>query len=113
MVDATSALVQLALKGIMTIRSETMSNESQFVECSLCKAKSGTPLLCESCLQNRTTIEELRQKSCSECKKLDRELQQARKDLEGARNHFHLANDEIGNRLKEAKEIIRGLSKLL
>ncbi len=31
-----------------------------FMECKTCKAKPGTPVLCPSCLANRSTIERLR-----------------------------------------------------
>lgn len=31
----------------------------EFVECEACKAKSETPLLCPSCIANRTAISEL------------------------------------------------------
>ncbi len=31
----------------------------EFVECEACKAKPGTPLLCESCLANRQVISTL------------------------------------------------------
>jgi hypothetical protein len=32
-------------------------NDLEFKECRECASKSGTPLLCPSCIQNRTTIE--------------------------------------------------------
>ena len=31
----------------------------RFVECDTCRGKSGSPVLCEGCLANRTTIENL------------------------------------------------------
>ncbi len=33
----------------------------EFRECSLCSAKSGTPILCESCLINRISIDSLKE----------------------------------------------------
>lgn len=33
-----------------------------FAECSVCAVKSGTPVLCRSCIQNRTAIEKLKSK---------------------------------------------------
>ena len=37
--------------------------ELEFRECSVCASKPGSPTLCESCLSNRSTIEQLKQKS--------------------------------------------------
>ncbi len=34
--------------------------ELEFVECVVCKAKPGSPPLCESCLNNRAVISHLR-----------------------------------------------------
>lgn len=35
---------------------------SKFVECPACALKPGSPPLCDSCLKNRRTIEDLEQK---------------------------------------------------
>jgi hypothetical protein len=37
-----------------------MSEQPEFMECATCRAKPGSPMLCESCLHNRTTINWLR-----------------------------------------------------
>lgn len=39
-----------------------MDQQHAFRECSACRSKAGTPLLCESCLHNRTAIESLQSK---------------------------------------------------
>lgn len=36
-----------------------MESKFEFVECSICASKPGSPTLCESCLKNRNTIEYL------------------------------------------------------
>jgi len=35
---------------------------SEFIECDTCRAKSGSPALCEGCYQNRKTIYGLQRK---------------------------------------------------
>ena len=37
-----------------------MIDDCQFVECDACRAKPGSPVLCQSCLANRNAIDVLR-----------------------------------------------------
>lgn len=34
-------------------------NPKEFMECDTCRAKAGSPTLCQGCLHNRTLIEKL------------------------------------------------------
>jgi len=43
----------------------SMDMKYEFRECSVCAAKPGSPILCESCLANRQTIERLKENANS------------------------------------------------
>jgi hypothetical protein len=47
------------------------ANDLEFLECDSCRAKPGNPVLCQGCLHNRRTIEELRSRLAEQKRLID------------------------------------------
>ncbi len=50
---------RILLEELLSKEFPPRHKEIKFMECATCRAKPGTPLLCESCLNNRDAISKL------------------------------------------------------
>ena len=68
--------------------------ELEFVECSVCAAKPGSPDLCESCLTNRRTIEHLKE-----------QIDMQKKPAEAVQCDFNTLSEKTNHIYHEIKSI--------
>ncbi len=69
-----------------------MSREAEFMECSVCAGKPGAPVLCESCLHNRSAINKEIQMDAKEKARKDK-LADITKKLSLAQNNVQAASN--------------------